>query len=635
MKQFLFLLFLSSCIPTKPSENPLDPTSVKGFFLFLAQKAVVFNSIVINAYQFAGNGENIRLDGKGRSASFNTPLGVAENGGYYYVLESRNIIRRVDSDANVSTISGTFDYPCTTCASFNNPSGISIDSNGNIFISDTNNHKIRKISTSGIVTTFAGDGIEGTVDASGTSARFSYPRAMAIDSQGNLYVKQGNGNNCYIRKITPAAAVSTFLGNGTCSDSAGTGAGASISYSNIDFLLIDSSGTFYTKGTTGIWKITSSGVLNQIYSSPINAISLDLSQKIIFSTNSKIGALDPITLQESTLYESTQCNSIPSNETKPISEFCTKNIINLSVDSGGNLTLSTGSSMISLFPNQGTFRYLSISNGFEDGSQPLFSTSINSLYFKNGITYILDSGNNSIRVLNQYFVSTVAGTKSSGSQDSGLNFSQYNISLNGLGNDINGNLVYLVTSFYGFKFQSSTQSFSKATVLDSNQDSVGNTYYALGNQIRKIDTSGSDTLFAGSSQIGSVDGNPVEARFNSPSMVNVNSKDEIIIQETKLKRARKINVERSLVNSKSYMSNGILSSVGSYSIAKDIRGNLYYYFSGLSTQTQSFIKISSNLKTNSGNLNGVDSISNQKGFDSKNSLLLLEKNIFYKADFPD
>jgi sugar lactone lactonase YvrE len=98
-----------------------------------------------------------------------------------------------------------------TNAAFSDPAAMVSDTNGNFFVADSQNDAIRKITTNGVVTTFAGQlGVAGSANGTGTGAQFSAPCGLAFDQAGNLYVSD-TGNN-FIRKITPAGAVSTFAG---------------------------------------------------------------------------------------------------------------------------------------------------------------------------------------------------------------------------------------------------------------------------------------------------------------------------------------------------------------------------------------------------------------------------------------
>ena len=128
----------------------------------------------------------------------------------------------------VSTIAGSGNQQTTDgtgiTASFNRPNGIVKDSNGNLFVAEENGFVIRKIAPNGVVTTFAGNGTNGFLDATGTAAIFANLGALAIDNQNNIYV--GDFGNSRIRKITPSGVVTTLVTidnpYGICIDPAGT-----------------------------------------------------------------------------------------------------------------------------------------------------------------------------------------------------------------------------------------------------------------------------------------------------------------------------------------------------------------------------------------------------------------------------
>lgn len=167
----------------------------------------------------AGSGEIGFVDGTGASAKFRLPSGLAtDNAGNIYVTEeSNNSVRKITSAGVVTTVAGigtegSANGDALTEAQFKKPSGIAIDPSGNIYVGDSFNYLVRKISPGGVVSTLAGTGSQGYNDGNGTAAGFGEPKGLTIGSDGNIYVADYMAN-C-IRKITPAGNVSTFAGKG-------------------------------------------------------------------------------------------------------------------------------------------------------------------------------------------------------------------------------------------------------------------------------------------------------------------------------------------------------------------------------------------------------------------------------------
>jgi len=154
-------------------------------------------------------------DGTGQSASFACPYGlVLDLEGNLIVSDRENHrIRKISVAGEVTTIAGTnrkgFGDGKGVLAVFDSPSGIACDLGGNLYVADCNNHRIRKISPEGIVTTLAG-GIQGNADGIGTNAQFSYPSGVAVDVKGNVFVT--DKHNHRIRKVSPQGKVSTVAG---------------------------------------------------------------------------------------------------------------------------------------------------------------------------------------------------------------------------------------------------------------------------------------------------------------------------------------------------------------------------------------------------------------------------------------
>jgi sugar lactone lactonase YvrE len=169
----------------------------------------------------AGGGEGF-LDGPAASALFNTPSGIAltRNRDILVADTSNNRIRRIAQSGNVSTVAGSGergyqDGPAAE-ARFDGPIGIGVDAAGNIFVADTYNDCIRKISTGGWVSTVAGTGLPGYKDGEPGSAMFDTPCGVAVDPGGNLLITD-TANNA-IRKISVTGEVSTLAGGSRGSD---------------------------------------------------------------------------------------------------------------------------------------------------------------------------------------------------------------------------------------------------------------------------------------------------------------------------------------------------------------------------------------------------------------------------------
>ena len=186
-------------------------------------------------------------DGTGTAAQFNSPRGAAvDSAGTVYVADGNNhSIRKITPAGVVTTLAGSgvggFADGAGTAAQFKYPAGVAVDSAGTVYVADSGNNRIRKISQEGVVTTLAGSGTSGFADGTGSAAQFYSPGGVAVDSSGTVYV--ADTYNQLIRKITPAGVVTTLAGSGTAGFADGTGSAAQFNYPQ--GVAVDSTGTVY------------------------------------------------------------------------------------------------------------------------------------------------------------------------------------------------------------------------------------------------------------------------------------------------------------------------------------------------------------------------------------------------------
>ena len=233
--------------------------------IYLSVLLFVVNLNAQTVTTFAGAGFSGSTDGTGIAARFINPSSVAiDASGNIYVADTGNhLIRKITTAGVVSTFAGSRLQGSTdgtgTAASFRYPSGVAVDASGNIFVADSSNHLIRKITAAGVVSTFAGSGAVGNADGTGTGASFRYPNGVAVDASGNIFV--ADKDNHLIRKITAAGVVSTFAGFGAEGSEDGTGTSASFRYPN--GVAVDVSGNIFVAdlGNHKIRKITAAGVV--------------------------------------------------------------------------------------------------------------------------------------------------------------------------------------------------------------------------------------------------------------------------------------------------------------------------------------------------------------------------------------
>ena len=227
---------------------------------------------------FAGSAGNCgTADGTGSAARFGGPRGLTvDSGGNVFVADSaNNSVRRITPGGAVTTFAGStsgvagYVNDVGTLAQFNNPVGVAVDSGGNIAVSDFNNNVIRSISPLGVVTTLAGSatGLAGTADGVGGSARFSGPRGVAVDNSGNVVV--ADRDNGTVRLVAPDGTVSTLAGlAGSPGYANGQGSSARFNWPNTP--AVDAAGNMYIPdaNNSAIRKITPAGLVSTVVGQP-------------------------------------------------------------------------------------------------------------------------------------------------------------------------------------------------------------------------------------------------------------------------------------------------------------------------------------------------------------------------------
>ena len=210
-------------------------------------------------------------DGTGSAAQFFSPSGIAVDGtGTVYVADrDNNTIRKISAAGVVTTFAGSPGPPGAAdgtgpAARFSGPRGVALDSAGNVYVGDTGNHTIRKITPGAVVATLAGSaGVSGSFDGAGNTARFNLPSGIAVDGNGNIYV--ADSGNYTIRKITPSGVVSTLAGLPPQQGSR-DGQGCAARFNTPRGVAVDNSGAVYVADTNNhvIRKITAAGTVTTL-----------------------------------------------------------------------------------------------------------------------------------------------------------------------------------------------------------------------------------------------------------------------------------------------------------------------------------------------------------------------------------
>jgi sugar lactone lactonase YvrE len=476
------------------------------------------------------------LDGPAAAAQFTFPADVtvdaADN---IYVADSAdNIIRKIDAKGMVSTIAGLATQTGSTdgagsAARFNGASALVVDAAGNLFVADSSNHTIRKITPAGMVTTFAGQaGKAGGADGSRTSAQFNNPTSIAIDREGNLYVM--DGANYTVRKITPKGVVSTIAGTVGKSGSA-DGPAAKAQFNAAMGIGCDEAGNVYVADT---------------FAATIRKIDAKGNVSTLAGTAGSSGSV---------------------NATGVAARFSLPQRV--AVDRTGNLYVTDGNGQIRKITAAGvvsTFAGTPAQSGSADGAGPnaRFSFTNGVVLDHEGNLFVADMDNGTIRKITRAsVVTTFAGTPGKGGSADGTGAAAQFDGVATLAMASEGSLYAaefynntvrkvtpagVVTTFVGTAGKSGGADGKGAVAQlsgpnDIAADSQGNLYIAdfNNNTVRKITPEGVVSTLAGSAgKAGSQDGVGAAARFDGPAGVAPDTAGNVYVTELNNHTLRKI-----------------------------------------------------------------------------------------------
>ncbi len=247
------------------------------FSLVISESAIAYaadSNLIIETIAGTGIGSNTGDGGDATLAGIHFPSKVAVDslGQVYITSYFGNSVRKIDTNGKISTIAGTGGYGSTgdggsaTKAELMGPTGVAVDSNGNVYISEFAGNRVRKIDTTGIITTIAGNGVRRSTGDGGfaSKALVNRPMSVKVDKSDNIYIVEFAGNR--IRKIDASGKISTIAGTGTSGYTGDGGLATKARINSPQDIAIDESGNLYIAdaGNRRVRKIDSSGIISTV-----------------------------------------------------------------------------------------------------------------------------------------------------------------------------------------------------------------------------------------------------------------------------------------------------------------------------------------------------------------------------------
>ena len=429
----------------------------------------------------AGNGNT--GDGGPATSAQVSPWGVAVDGQRnVYIVESDNeSVRRVSAGGTITTIAGTGnqgfsgDGGPATSAELDSPTGVAVDRQGNVYIVDRDNNRVRKVGPGGTITTFAGGGSSLGDGGPATSAQLNYPYAVAVDGQRNVYIADGRR----VRKVSASGTITTFAGGGSSLGDGGPATSARLR--NATGVAVDGQRNIYIADGQDyrVRKVSRSGTITTFAGTGKAGFTGDGGP----ATSAQLDAYGVAVDGQGNVY-------IAGSESHRVRK----------VGPGGTIRTFAGTGKA----------------GSSGGGGPAVAAQLNFPYGvaadAHGNVYIADYGNRRVRKVGPGgTITTFAGTDNEGFSGDGGKATSARLTPNGVAVDGQGN-VYIAD------------------------------YTTRTSRVRKVSRSGTITTFAGTGKPGfSGDGGPAtSAQLRTPDGVAVDGKGNVYIADSEDQRVRKV-----------------------------------------------------------------------------------------------